>query len=536
PSPARRSLRNRIIFTFGGLAVVPFVAVLGGLFFLARHDVGDLRGADLGREARLLAEQLEAQVAAAGRFAAGIASLPEVRDYLSGAGPYPQGSLSAARRLLPGLRRLALQAEVSPTVEPATPGMVTWGTDAALEFRIGVTDLAGARVGSIQVSFDLERLRRVLEWYRRGERGRAVLFSDAGLPLAGALEVPLPPQGAWGTAWGTYEVAGETFFAGVAPVDPGGGGLPPAWRLAVVQPSSEVYAPFYSVVRQVAAVLGAFSLVILALAWRMADQFLRPILRIRHGAEIISRINLAHRIEVDTGDELQALAEEFNRMAGNLSGAYDKLETRVQEMTRSLQEERNRLAAVLRTMAEGVVVANETGDVLLLNPAARLALGTGPSAGIGSPLGRLLPSARLEFHLRRLRSRWNQGREAVERVAFPLAGGPVLRGFLSAVPGPGGGRSGFLVVFRDTSSQAQDERKLERVLREMPELLRGPTAAAGSLLETLERHPEMPVEKQRVFLAGVREEIARLADRLRLAEEAAAAAETLLPGVPSDPA
>ena len=534
PTP-RRNLRTRMVLTFAGLAVVPSAAILAGLFFLARYDVGALRGLDLAQEARLLAAQLEAQVEAAGRSAAGVASLPDVRGHLDGAAPYPLTDLSAARRLLPGVQRLNLRAEAAPA--PGTePGAFSWGRDDTLEFRVPIIGVGGGRVGTLEVAFDLERLHRVLEWYRKGKSGRAVLLGEGGRVLAGIPELPLPPLGQPAKGWTAYRVGGEAYFAGLAPVDPWGSGLPPAWFLVVVQPASEIYEPFYRVAGQIGVVLGAFCLVILALAWRMADQFLRPILRIRHGAEIISRINLAHRLEIQTGDELQELAEAFNRMADSLSGAYGELESRVQETTRSLQEERNRLAVVLRTMAEGVVVTNEAAEVLLMNPTARLCLGTGPSSGMGSPLGHLLPPERLEFHLRRLRARWDEGRETVEHVVFPLADGPVLRGLLSAIGGPGGGRAGFLVVFRDTSTQAREERRLERALHDLPELLRGPIAAAQSLLQTLERHPDMPADRQAAFLGGLRDEVGRLSDRLRLAEEAAAAAQTLLPGVASDPA
>ncbi|MDW7711901.1 MAG: exonuclease domain-containing protein [Deferrisomatales bacterium] len=533
PLSVRRSLRTRFVLTFAGLAVIPSLAALAGLFFLVRYDVGTLRGADMAQEAGLLAAQLEAQVEAAARSAAGIASLPDVRGHLAGERPYPLADLSAARRLVPGLRHLTLRAEATP--DPRLSDIVTWGTDETFEVRVPIVGVEGVRAGTLEVSFDLERLHRVLEWYRRGEAGRAVLLGEGGRLLAGFADLPLPPLGRASRGWVSYRVGGETYFAGIAPVDPWGGGLPPAWHLAVIQPGAEVYASFYTVAGQIALVLGAFSLVVLALAWRMADQFLRPILRIHNGAEIISRINLAHRIQVDTGDELQALAEGFNRMAESLSGAYGELEGRVRETTRSLQEERNRLAAVLRTMAEGVVMGNEDGDVVLMNPAARVALCTGPSAGIGGPLCHLLPEARLEFYLRRLRSHSEGGRDAVEPVTFPLSQGPLLRGLLSAIPGPGGGRAGYLVVFRDTSARAQEERRLERAVREMPELLRGPTAAARSLLETLERHPDMPAERQKRFLDGIREEVSRLTDRLRLAEDAAEAGQTLLPGVPCDP-
>jgi DNA polymerase-3 subunit epsilon len=187
-------------------------------------------------------------------------------------------------------------------------------------------------------------------------------------------------------------------------------------------------------------------------------------------------------------------------------------------------------------MAEGVVVANEMGEAILMNPRARLALGSGPASGIGSPLSRTLPADRLAFHLKRLRKDWDEGQETVEDVVFPLPEGALLKGFVSVVPGPEGQRAGFLLVFRDISAKAEQTGKTEEALREMPELLRGPLATAGSLVEALERHPDMPEAKQGAFLAAVREEIGRVADRLQVVEQAAAAAESSRwPGVPADP-
>src|SRR5205085_10441526 len=45
---------------------------------------------------------------------------------------------------------------------------------------------------------------------------------------------------------------------------------------------------------------------------------------------------LDQRIEVHTGDELEALAEEFNRMASHLRDLYGALELRVSERTEEL--------------------------------------------------------------------------------------------------------------------------------------------------------------------------------------------------------
>ncbi len=303
-----------------------------------------------------------------------------------------------------------------------------------------------------------------------------------------------------------------------------------------LQPASELHDQFISTSIQAAFLLTLFGVIITALAWRMADQFLRPIIQIRQGAEIVARINLGHRIKLDTGDELEDLALEFNHMAENLGKAYDELERRVREATRTLQEERNRLATVLRTMADGVVVANEAAETILMNPRARIILDLGYTSGIGSPLDRIFPSDRLGFHLKRVRRRWEHGRETVEDVLFPFRDGKLLKGSLSVIPGPGGERCGFLLVFRDLNSSGDDSSTSEEALREMPRLLRGPLAASSSLIESLQRHREMSEEKQMAFLAAVMEEMDRLSERVTAIDDAANASHSSRwPAIPSDP-
>ena len=303
-----------------------------------------------------------------------------------------------------------------------------------------------------------------------------------------------------------------------------------------IQPTMQLHDQFVSFSIQAAFIMTVFAVIITILAWRMADQFLRPVLKIRRGAEIVARINLGHRIELDTGDELEDLALEFNHMAGNLSKTYDELEGHVREATRTVQEERNRLATVLRTMVDGVIVANEAAETILMNPRARIILNLGYTSGIGSPLSRILPSDRLNFHLKRVRQRWDQGRETVEDVLFPLRDGKLLKGSLSVVPGPGGERCGFLLVFRDLNSTGEESSKMEDTLREMPQLLRGPLATSRSLVETLQRHRDMPAEKQSAFLAAVAEEINHLNVMVTAVEDAANSSQSSRwPAVPSDP-
>jgi len=68
----------------------------------------------------------------------------------------------------------------------------------------------------------------------------------------------------------------------------------------------------------------------------LARHMVRPIHQIEAGAREFGEGRLDRRIEVATGDELEALGAQFNRMAARLEETYATLETRIAERTRDL--------------------------------------------------------------------------------------------------------------------------------------------------------------------------------------------------------
>src|SRR5207248_5090485 len=113
---------------------------------------------------------------------------------------------------------------------------------------------------------------------------------------------------------------------------------PPGWSVFVEQPLEEAFAPLYaSVFRTIVLLLVGLIMSVLASLF-LARRMVRPIHALQAGAARIGEGALDQRIEVKTGDELEALADEFNRMTGQLRESYANLEHRVEERTRDLAE------------------------------------------------------------------------------------------------------------------------------------------------------------------------------------------------------
>jgi sigma-B regulation protein RsbU (phosphoserine phosphatase) len=130
-------------------------------------------------------------------------------------------------------------------------------------------------------------------------------------------------------------LAKQDSFVAYAPISTTG------WSVLFALPVEAVYAPIRPTEQaiitqsQVAhglvyrhigismAVLIAVFLLILAgvtlVSRRLAEQITAPILTLEEGAQIIGDGNLEHRLQVQSGDEIQQLGETFNKMAADLS-------------------------------------------------------------------------------------------------------------------------------------------------------------------------------------------------------------------------
>ena len=142
-------------------------------------------------------------------------------------------------------------------------------------------------------------------------------------------------------------------LAAFAPVAPLG------WTVFVELPVDEAYQPLIaSMERSILVLLGALCLAALAGIF-LARRMVVPIQALRAGAARLGGGDLSQRISVKTGDELEALADQFNDMAGRLEESYTGLEKKVELRTRELAQS----VGELRALGEVTQAVNSTVDL-----------------------------------------------------------------------------------------------------------------------------------------------------------------------------
>ncbi len=145
---------------------------------------------------------------------------------------------------------------------------------------------------------------------------------------------------------------------------------PLGWKVFVDRPIEEALAPLYaSMLRTAGLLIGGLVISIVA-SLVLVRRMVKPIQTLQAGAARIGAGALDHRITVATGDELEALGDDFNDMTARLQDSYAGLERKVDERTHELREaleQQTATSEILRVISASPTDRQPVFDTIVRN-------------------------------------------------------------------------------------------------------------------------------------------------------------------------
>jgi signal transduction histidine kinase len=253
-----------------------------------------------------------------------------------------------------------------PAFKNARPGQTWYGPvyfRKETEPYMSIAVRAGGEQGAVTVAeVNLKFIWDVVTRIKVGQKGKAYVVDGTGYLVADPdiglvlrktsmsqleqVQSALKPDADDSLAVLATDLGGHRVLTAYAPIEPardlpiqqGPKPTPLGWKVFVEQPVSEVYQSLdATVLRTVALLVAGLLFSALAAAW-LARSMARPISVLQEGAQRIGAGDLDTQIQMKTGDELESLADQFNRMTAQLRESYAGLERKVEERTAELKQ------------------------------------------------------------------------------------------------------------------------------------------------------------------------------------------------------
>ncbi|MDE2860043.1 MAG: ATP-binding protein [Chloroflexota bacterium] len=293
-------------------------------------------------------------------------------------------------------------------------------------------------------------------------------------------------------SWSTRVSAaqGEELLYTAAPIQ-ADGELVGVARVAI--PTSAIHSNVSRIITTIAISAVVVSVLSLALGYYLARRTARSVRSVTEAARQVALGDLEHRVEALAADETRELADAFNSMASSL-----------RSMVQELSGERDKLSAVLDTMADGVALIGPEERTELVNIAGLEMLGVREP----QPLGMRFPEVVRDSDLNRL-------------VATCLKTGEQQHGevelfqpvrFLSAIATPivEAEATWVLLTIHDLTRMHQVETTRREFVTNVSHELRSPLASVKAIVETLDNGALDEAEVARDFVRRINWEVDRM--------------------------
>lgn len=339
-----------------------------------------------------------------------------------------------------------------------------------------VDDEEHVTIGAVTILLRRDTLFHSVSEATVGQTGHAMLFNSDGVPLICPVLAPeehaVTPElvsaisespAGWSTVANDSH-DGQNSIVGFAPVRLGNELAPNSlggkrWVTFVRQDPAESYAPLSRLVVQVTVYgMGVFGVLLLT-GLTVARRIARPIGLLHEGVQRIGSGRLDQQLDLKTGDEIEQLAEAFNKMASNLRVSFEQIEQRMEEVRRLEARYRD----LIEHSPEMIYQLNKAGQFVHVNQTGLDKLGYSLEEMLQMRLWDLVPKGREAEVLAYLERLVSQGRSTIETVFVAGDGHPIdVEIHATALFESGGGLVHSRAFVRDVTERRLLEEQIHR--------------------------------------------------------------------------
>jgi DNA polymerase III subunit epsilon len=262
--------------------------------------------------------------------------------------------------------------------------------------------------------------------------------------------------------------------------------------------------------------------------------------RLTEAVRLVVSANPAHRLDAQPDARLQALAQAVNDLAAERMRLRDDVGKSIVTAKARLEQERNRLAALVSELDQCVLVCNRDGRILLFNAAASALFGAGGQApathllGLGRSVFGIFDRGLIQHAIDSVQARGDRDEQVSAHFVTADSAGRLLRVQAAPVFGPpeatavveppeadaavpvARALTGFVLLVADVTEQIDSDARSVALFQDLVEATRAAVASIRAAIENLIENPQLDARRRGQFTQIVQSEAVRLSQRLDL--------------------
>lgn len=265
-----------------------------------------------------------------------------------------------------------------------------------------------------------------------------------------------------------------------------------------------------------------------AVLHKLFKQYVEGLLRMAETLRLMLGANRNFRVTPQGPPEVQQLAQAANDLAEQRDVLMDDVDAQIATAKASVEEEKNRLAALMSELAQAVVVCNLDGRILLYNNRARLqfkALAQGPTSvtggaliGLGRSIFSILEQNQVEHAQEVIRQRLLAGKSAISNFITTTRGEQLLRVQMVPVLAAGergeSAMSGYILTVENITRSIEQEARRDQVMHALTEGSRSAIGNIRAAVANLIDYPDMEPALRERFVKVVGDEAAKMSQSI----------------------